>query len=305
MIFNLITRFFFEFYLLLVKVCLKLMAAPHSIRIGRREIDPFHLFIFLPELSPLQRKMVEVRFNRYRSLFWTSWDLGFALDRPLLQQTMNLSWLRLDPHFAEISGIQPSHTNEARVEAAVLLMQQVQLDQKHIEHPHWRRRQQWKKYFITAQADQDQNLSVEQNVFSFLASLMGFDKAEELFFVETQMQIYKGKWLKMEPWKLAPLLKNKPEIWCWWIAQFPYDWADAPKWTEIQKRILFAVARWEIFRGLMSDWKVMGFADEFKRLELFFEKSFATESSPEFWLIQDQLRAAQVILNDKNNSIAL
>jgi hypothetical protein len=250
---------------------------------------------------------VEIRINRYRSLFWGSWSLVFSTDIALLQQTMNLSWFRFEARFAKQSGLQPSRIDNERVEAAVFLLHKLKHDRGQLEKPGRRLRRQWKKYFSAAQMDTKfasyQSQSIPQAVFSLMASLMGLDRSEEIAFAEAHQQILAGHWTVMEPWKLAPLLKSKPEVWCWWLNQFPFDWAEVPSWTEMQKTVLFAVARWEISRGLVSDWKVMGFADEFKRLELFFEKSFPGDASPELMLIQNQLSSAQAILNTKNNSI--
>lgn len=307
MIFRFIAQIFWGIYFFLVSACLRLMASPHPIQIHRQKNEFSRLFVFFGILSPVQRKIAEIRINRYRSLFWGSWSLVFSSDIPLLQQTMNLSWFRFELRFAKQSGLQPSRAGNERVEAAIFLLHKLKRDQVHLENPSRRLRRRWKKYFTAAQIDaqllEARGQSISQVVFSLMSSIMGLDRSEEIAFMEAHLQILAGHWTAMEPWKLAPLLKSKPEIWCWWLNQFPYDWAEIPNWTEMQKEVLFAVARWEISRGLVSDWKVKGFADEFKRLQLFFEKSFPGDSSPELMLIQDQLSSAEAILNTKNNSI--
>lgn len=303
MILNGIARLFYPLYFFFVSACLRLMAAPLTIQIYRQQNAFSRLFICFGHLTPLQRKVLEIRFNRYRSLFWGGWSLVFASDLPLLQQTINLSWFRFEARFLKLPGFEPSRTDQNKIEAALFLLKKLKQDFSLVQNPNHRTRKQWKKYFTAAGIEYDRNQSIAGTVYDFLSSLMGLDASEKIGFIETQQEVLQGAWINAEPWKLAPILKAKPEIWCWWFAQFPFDWAEVPRWTELQKKILFASARWEISRGLLQDWKLMGFADEFKRLELFFAKSFHSEKDSELQLTLTQLQEARAILTAKDQSV--
>jgi hypothetical protein len=292
-------RFFSSLYFWLVRLCLRLLASPYPVRIERLPKNGMRLFIFLPELTPRQRKILEIRFNRYRSLFWGGWNLIFAADMPLLQQTMN-SLFAID--FVGISGLQPSRLGNDSIEAAVFLLQQLRPYGEHEDIPAWRRRQ-WNRYFLAAKLEVFPQISLHETLFRFMASILQLTPSQEENFFRAQREILAGRWDEMEPWKLAPLLQENPHVWCWWLGRFPFDWTEPPPWTETQKQILFAVVRWEIARALLTDWKIMSFADELRRLEVFLVKSFANDPSEDFQRIKTQLQAAQTILNSKNNSL--
>lgn len=197
----------------------------------------------------------------------------------------------------------PSRTEDESIEAAVFLFQRLRLDYAKLADNSWALRRRWRKFFAAAKIEFSADQPILLTVLGAMAHILGMDKAEELQFIERQEKILRGEYNEMQPWDLAPVLKTMPEVWCWWLPQFPYDWAELPKWTPIEKKILFSTARWEMSRGLLQDWQHTAFADELQRLQSFFEKSFPQESSQDYTLTQNQLIEVQKILNTKNISL--
>jgi hypothetical protein len=301
-------RWFFSFfaglYFLFVEWCLRRMVSPFPIQVLRQRNNPnLSLMIFFGSLTPRDRKLIEIRLNRYKKFFWGRWHLFFESDLPLLQQTMNLFWVKTESHFLKKWGVLPSRSEDLHIESVVFLFQRLRLDVARLEKNSWGLRRRWQRFFAAAGFSYQAERPILLTVLEAMARVLGLDKAEELQFIEEQNKVLHERWNELPPWELAPLLKSLPQVWCWWLPQFPFDWAPQPEWTAVQKNILFATARWEISRGLLQDWQHTGFSDELHRLQIFFEKAFGHSPSKEDQVMQLQLAEARRILDQKNSAL--
>jgi hypothetical protein len=304
MILSWLGSFLSGIYFSFVEWCLRRMLAPVAIQILRQRNNPStSLMIFFGAVTPKDRKLIEIKLNRYKKFFFGRWHLFFESDLPLLQQTMNLFWVKTESHFLKRWGAMPSRTEDENIEAAVFLFQRLRLDYPKLKKKSWLLRGRWEKFFNLAKVESSEEHPILQTVLGEMAHVLGMDKAEELQFAEHHEKILRGEFANIQPWTLAPVLKSMPDVWCWWLPQFPYDWAELPKWTPVERKILFSTARWEMSRGLLQDWQHTGFADELKRLQLFFEKAFPQDTTSEYSVTQHQLEEAQKILNAKNASL--
>lgn len=244
-----------------------------------------------------QRRGFDARLRFWQKFSHGEWNVYFLPTLPLIAKVINPYELQRDPYLqAWLKNHQipspPETSSQNSINAAVYLIKHLSIDWRNLNTMPLYRRKKWQRHLqqVGRQLNLKQNFILQiQSAINQLLSISA-NEAKTLWqeFAEYQSQNLPP----LQP-DQSQFWEERPWLWSFHVAKFPFAGADKVPWTEIQKKIILSSIRWEIFAALTQAWQIQGFPEHLHRLEDFILQVFGTKENPECANLINDLETAQ------------